>query len=265
MREDQDRHPAELVLDWEAPKAPPRTLEIPGIEWRTSPSALSGGTPHRVHGDSPQTWTVPKYDRTVPVAKAKRPRAYWVPPAWSEVIERLELQGLRVERQNEHHLVAVEMTRIREPKLAAQPFEGRVRVSARFEAERRANVFPPGTVRVPTDQPLGDLLMLLLEPASPDSFFAWGFFHEVLQPTEYVEAYVMEPMAERMLAEDPALRAEFEKRLREDPAFRAGGAKEGPAQEAFLPTPTERLQWFYERTPFFDERAFLYPIGREMP
>lgn len=263
VREDQDRRPAELVLDWEAPKAPSRTLEIPGVEWRATPSALSGGTRIEYTG-APMTWTVPKYDRTVPVAKAKRPRAYWVPPAWSEVIERLELQGLRVERQNEHRLVSVEMTRIREPKLAAQPFEGRVPVSARFENERRATVFPPGTARVPTDQPLGDLLMLLLEPASPDSFFAWGFFHEVLQPTEYFENYIMEPMAERMLAEDPALRAEFEQRLREDPAFGAGEGK-GPAPEAFLPPPMQRLQWFYERTPYYDERALLYPVGREMP
>ncbi|HEY6548087.1 MAG TPA: M14 family metallopeptidase, partial [Vicinamibacteria bacterium] len=264
VREDQDRRPAELVLDWEAPKAPTRTLEVPGVEWRIVPSALSGGTRIEYTG-KPRTWTAPKYDRTVPVTTVKRPRAYWVPPAWSDVIERLELQGLRVERQNEHHLVAVEMTRIREPKLASQPFEGRVGVSARFESERHAQVFPPGTVRVPTDQPLGDLLMLLLEPASPDSFFAWGFFHEVLQPTEYFEAYVLEPMAERMLAEDPALRAEFEKRLKEDPAFRAGPGAKGSPQEAFLPSSTARLQWLYERTPFYDERAFLYPIGREMP
>ena len=47
-------------------------------------------------------------------------------------------------------------------------------------------------VRVPTDQPLGDLAILLLEPAAPDSFFAWGFFNEILQPTEYVEGYVID-------------------------------------------------------------------------
>jgi hypothetical protein len=93
--------------------------------------------------------------------------------------------------------------------------------------------------------------MLLLEPASPDSYFAWGFFHEVLQPTEYVEAYVMEPMAERMLAEDPELRGSFEKKLAADRAFRE--------------SPSARLKWFYERTPFLDDRALLYPVGREEP
>jgi hypothetical protein len=92
--------------------------------------------------------------------------------------------------------------------------------------------------------------MILLEPASPDSFFQWGFFLEVLQRAEYAEAYVLEPMAERMLAEDPELRAEFERKLEEDPEF-AGD-------------PRERLQWFYRRTPFFDERWRLYPVGREL-
>jgi hypothetical protein len=158
---------------------------------------------------------------------------------------------VRVERQAAARTLDVAMYRIREPKLAAVPFEGRVAVSARFETERRRETFAPGAVRVPTDQPLGDFAMLLLEPASPDSYFAWGFFDEVLQRTEYVEAYVMEPMAEKMLAEDTQLRAAFERKLAEDRAFRED--------------PSARLQWFYEKTPFVDDRGLLYPVGREEP
>ena len=106
--------------------------------------------------------------------------------------------------------------------------------------------------------------MLLLEPASPDSYFAWGFFHEVLQPTESVESYVMEPMAERMLAEDPALRAAFLK-WQADPAAQNAVQPARRADEPFVQGPSARLQWFYEHTPYFDDRALLYPIGREMP
>ena len=32
---------------------------------------------------------------------------------------------------------------------------------------------------------------------------------------------------------------------------------------AFRGDPRARLQWFYERTPWYDERARLYPVGRE--
>ena len=91
--------------------------------------------------------------------------------------------------------------------------------------------------------------VLLLEPQAPDSFFQWGFFLSILSRTEYVEGYVMEPTGERMLAEDPALRAEFDARLAEDPDFAAD--------------PRARLQWLYQRTPFFDPRWRLYPVARE--
>jgi hypothetical protein len=220
------------------------------VEWRKVTSAVSGGARIEYTG-KPRLLSLPKFDATVPVATVRRPRAYWIPPAWSDVIERLELQGVRLERQAESRSLDVSMYRIREPRLASEVFEGRVAVSARFESERRRETFARGAARVPTDQPLGDFAMLLLEPASPDSFFAWGFFHEVLRPTEYAEAYVMEPMAERMLAEDRELRASFERKLAEDQAFRDD--------------PSARLQWLYEKTPFFDDRALLYPIAREEP
>jgi hypothetical protein len=93
--------------------------------------------------------------------------------------------------------------------------------------------------------------MLLLEPGSPDSFYRLGFFLEILNPVEYAEGYVMEPLASNMLAGDPALAAEFKKKLATDREF-AGD-------------PEARLRWFYERTPFRDERRGLYPVAREEP
>lgn len=249
VRADQERRPAEIVLAWTAPAQASRTIELLGIEWRVSESPVSGG-PRIAYTGRPQTRSAPIFDQTVPVLSVRRPRAYWVPPAWTEVIERLRLHGIRFERQEQPRTVAVEMLRARDPKLQPQAFEGRVGVEASFDAERREEIYPAGSVRVPTDQPLGDLAILLLEPAAPDSFFSWGFFSEILQPTEYVEGYVMEPMAERMLAEDPALRLEFERKLTAEPEF----AKD----------PRARLQWFYLRTPFADERARLYPVGREL-
>jgi hypothetical protein len=177
------------------------------------------------------------------------PAAYWVPAAWGDVIARLALHGIRMERVTAPRDVEVTLYRLAEPKLATTAFEGHVAVTATAAPEKRRERYAPGSVRVPTDQPLGDLAAMLLEPASADSFFQWGFFDEVLQPTEYVEAYIMEPMAERMLAADAALSATYQKHLREDAAF-AG-------------SPVARLQWLYERTPFYDSRALVYPVGRE--
>ena len=68
---------------------------------------------------------------------------------------------------------------------------------------------------------------------------------------EYVESYVIEPTARKMLDEDPELAEEFRRKLKEDPAFAAD--------------PRARRQWFYRRTPFYDERWNLYPVARELP
>ena len=108
---------------------------------------------------------------------------------------------------------------------------------------------PAGSVRVDLDQPLGLLAALLLEPASPDSFFQWGMMLEVLQRTEYFEDYALEPMARKMLENDPELAREFEERLTSDEEF-AGNAR-------------ARLEFFYERTPYFDQEYRVYPVMRE--
>ena len=105
---------------------------------------------------------------------------------------------------------------------------------------------------VSTQQPLGlgELVSSCSDPRSDDGFLAWGFFPEILQRTEYVEGYVMAPLADRMLAADPKLKAEFEAKLAADPKFAAD--------------PDARLSWFYARTPYYDDRYLLYPVGLDI-
>ncbi len=60
---------------------------------------------------------------------------------------------------------------------------------------------------------------------------------------------MLAPVAEKMLADDPKLKAEFEAKL--------------AADEKFAKDPTARLQWFYARSQFYDTRYLLYPVGIE--
>ena len=92
------------------------------------------------------------------------------------------------------------------------------------------------------------LLVHLLEPQAPDSLVAWGYFNAAFEQKEYVEGYVLEEMAERMLAEDPQLRAGFLERLAKEPEFRAD--------------PGRRLDFFYSRSPYVDMRKSEVPILR---
>jgi len=76
--------------------------------------------------------------------------------------------------------------------------------------------------------------MLLLEPKSKDSFFSWGFFHSIFQRTEYMEEYIMEPLAKKMLADSAELRKEFEIKKAKD--------------SAFANNQNVILTWFYSKT-----------------
>lgn len=107
---------------------------------------------------------------------------------------------------------------------------------------------PAGSVIIDMNQPAARVIAHLLEPGSPDSFVAWGFFDAIMEQKEYSESYVMEIEARRMLAENPQLKTEFEKKMADDAAF----AKD----------PEEILNWFYSRTPWWDSHFCVYPVGR---
>jgi hypothetical protein len=184
-------------------------------------------------------------------ATVRRPAAYWIPAAWSDVIGRLEAHGVKLQRSETAREVRVAMDRIESFELEQAPFEGRMRVGQlETETEERTRLFPAGSARVATDQPLGDLAVLLLEPRSEDSFLRWGFFHSILQRTEYFEDYALVSLGEHVLAADPELKSEFEAKLAED--------------EAFAADPGARLDWFYRRSPWYDDHYLLYPVGREL-
>jgi hypothetical protein len=105
-----------------------------------------------------------------------------------------------------------------------------------------------GTLYVPIAQVKSRLLMNILEPQAPDSMATWGEFNNSFERKEYMEAYVTEEEARKMLDADPALKAEFEKKLQDDPAF----AK----------NPRARLEFFQRRHPSWDPYYNRYPVLR---
>ena len=247
--DDSAEKEGEFTTKWGTSDQPAPLIQFLGVGYKRSESPISGG-PRIEWLGNPITMEIPGQPAVAPRAKVRKPAAYWVPRQWNDVIDRLRAHGIPMETIQEPKVLAVEMYRIHEPGISKEPFEGHVNVSGTPVAERRVEKFLAGSVRVPVSAPFGDLVCALLEPGSEDSFFSWGFFLEIMQTTEYVEAYVMEPMAEKMLGEDPALAEEFELKLKSDDQFRNN--------------PKERLQWFYQRTPFYDDRAGLYPVAREI-
>ncbi|HYC95975.1 MAG TPA: M14 family metallopeptidase [Sphingomicrobium sp.] len=244
---DLRERPQEMVVRWKTLAKPIYTIDFLGVAHERFKSVASGRDEVRWTG-RPIRQRMPVIGQA-PDQRVRLPKAWWVPVTATQAIERLKLHGVEFQTLDRPRTIELDMVRLVEPKLG-QASEGHVPITARFLHAPRRETFPAGSVRVPSDQPLGLLAAAMLEPESPDSLLAWNYFPEILQRTEYIEGYVIAPLAEMMLARDPALKAEFERKLASDPKFAAN--------------PDARLAWFYERTPYFDERYLLYPVGREL-
>lgn len=238
----------EITLLWKPVKKPIRTVTYLGIAHETYKSPVTGVDEIRWLG-KPVTQQMDVFG-VEPDLKVKLPVAYWVPATASDVIARMKIHGIEMEMIDAPRTMTLDMVRLEEPKLGGAN-EGHMPLSAKsYTHEMITESMPTGSVRVPTDQPLRLLVAAMLEAESADSFLAWNFFPSILQRTEYIEGYAISPLAEAMMARDPALKAEFETKLAADQAF---------AKDA-----TARLEWFYQRSPYYDARYLLYPVGREM-
>jgi hypothetical protein len=144
--------------------------------------------------------------------------------------------------------VEVGSYRFRNPRWKERPYEGRHGLTVTAEPIRERRTFGTGTVVIPADQPAMRVVVQLLEPRSPDSFVAWGFFNAVFEQKEYFEQEVMERVGERMLATDSLLRVAFLAQVGADSAFAAN--------------PDARLNWLYQRSPYRDGVLNVYPVGR---
>lgn len=225
----------------------PKSIQFKGVESRTELSDVSG-TQRVVFGNKPLDTTVNLYDESRVASAVAPPHAYIVPAQWKRVIDVLSAHGLQMQRLVEPATVDVESYRFSDVTFATTPFEGHISPRFKTSVMRERRTFPSGSVVVPVAQPAGYVGIHLLEPDAPDSFVAWGFFNAIFEQKEYGEDYVLEDLAREMLAKDETLRREFERRLAEDPTFAASA--------------NARLNFFYERSPYWDTQMNLYPVGR---
>ncbi|MCA9731877.1 MAG: M14 family metallopeptidase [Deferribacteres bacterium] len=226
----------------------PDSLDYLGMDYKIVQSPISGTEEIQWLG-KPKNARVPIFNQSANEQIAI-PRGYWIPAERYDIIEKLQLHGIKMDVISKPQTVSVQLYRLVKFKLADEAYEGRVRLQIEeLKVEERTVTYAPGSAQINMDQPLAELATLLLEPRSEDSFLQWGFFHEILQQTEYIEGYVVEPLAQQMLKDNPQLKQEFEKALQD---------------EKFAKNPNARLRWFYKRSPYYDNNYVLYPVGKEM-
>ena len=222
-------------------------FELKAFAYKTEQSEVSGDL-RVVYGREPLDLTIPMYDTFRVTAAEAPPLSYIVPVQWTSVIEVLHAHGVQFKTLAQWMRIEVESYRFMNVTWLTEPFEGRH--MPRFEVQRTTETreFPAGSIVVPVAQPLGKVILNLLEPEAPDSFAKWGFFNAIFEEKEYAEHYVLETLAREMMTADPDLKREFEQLVENDPEFAA--------------SPAARLRFFYKRSPYWDPQMNLYPVGR---
>jgi murein tripeptide amidase MpaA len=233
-------------IDFELSETP-TPYNLRAVKYETEMSELSGAQ-RVVFGTEPLDLTVPMYNDFQVKTAIAPPLYYIVPAQWRSVIEVLEAHGLEMDATKEPVELQVESYRFVDVQWPNGPFEGRLMPSFKTEVVSEQRTFPTGSVVVPLAQKLARVAINLLEPAAPDSLVRWGFFNATFEQKEYGEDYVVEKLAREMLASDAALRDEYQNRLASDAKF-AGDSH-------------ARLQFFYRRSPYWDQQMNLYPVGR---
>ncbi len=239
-----DRKPFPLVLEGSGNH---ETMRFKGLKTEEQVSAVTGSAVVK-YSDIPEEIDIPYFYEDEVITEVEVPFAYAVPKEFAHLVEIMHLHGIESRQIHEGETLEVERYRFKDARFTSKPYEGRQRVQCSVDRFTERMTLPAGTFIIYTQQRTLRVILYLLEPESPDSFVSWGYFNAFFERKEYAEEYIMEPIARRMLDEDPQLREEFERRLLVDFDF---------ADDARL-----RLDFFYERSPYFDKAERVYPILR---
>jgi hypothetical protein len=236
-----------VVLKYQTTKNS-QTLEFKGYKFERILSPVSGQLYTKYYPKEPQIWKIPLYSELVPSVTATAPKGgYLVPKAYSRwVSEKLRLHGINYQVLPAPIVLEAEAFRAAEFHFAPQPFEGRQALTVKGKWAKERRELPAGSLFIPIAQPKARLVVFLFEPECVESFLSWGFFNAAFEKKEYLEPYVAEEVARKMLAKNPGLGEEFRAMLREHPEF-AG-------------SPEKRLEFFTRRHPSWDDRFALYPV-----
>lgn len=246
-----------LALAWDGDTTP---FRFHGYSYTRAQSPISGAM-MVTYSHTPLDIMLPFQTGVKSVVQVLPPAAYIIPAQWRDVIDVLAAHGVAMQHLTAPWTGAVEQYQCSGMQWQRPPFEGRHPLFAgeagpgqgghygTCTAATQSATYPAGSVVVTLDQRLSKVAVQWLEPSGPDSAMAWGFFDTIFEQKEYGEPYVLEKLAQTMLAKDPLLKAEFQTRLEDDPQFAA--------------SPQARLKFFYDRSPWYTaNHVGAYPVGR---
>ncbi|HEY4592119.1 MAG TPA: M14 family metallopeptidase, partial [Thermoanaerobaculia bacterium] len=244
-----DAPPSSVAVDVEASESDQADhIRFPVFAGEMKTSVVSGKPLLLFHRGEVKEIEVPWIHQAKIVKSVPRPRGYLVLPGWPQIEARLRGHALRVEKLMQPTEIEVESMRVSEPKYAPASYQGLTRVTAKTTRTVERRKIPAGALWVPADQPDFEVAVQLLEPEAPDSLLSWGLISSLFEGKEYMDPRVLEGHVAEML-KDPKTAADWQAALKD---------------EKFAADSQARYQWWFRRTPYWDDTIGLLPYYRVM-
>jgi hypothetical protein len=196
--------------------------------------------------NKPEVITIPYYNYFNKTSEINVPSRFVISGSWKEVVQRLQANNMQMVLISEDTIISGVGTYVKGFESSKTPYEGHFLHTNIVTVDSNiAMQFYAGDYMISTKQPGWKYLLQVLITESKDSFFAWNFYDEIAQQKEWYSAYVFEPYAQEMLANDVFLQMEYDHRLEVDPMFSEG---------------SYRLYWLYTKSPFYESVHNRVPI-----
>jgi len=239
----------ELPITWEMDMEKVDKLMFKGYEARYKPSAITGKDRLYYDQSAPYEKNIPFYNTFRSVLTKKKPTAYIFPQAYVDIAERLEWNGVKVERLDEDRTEVYDMTYIEDMETRDAPYEGHY-LHSKVETKEVQQTWKyyKGDYIVYTGQEKDRYIIETLEPEAPDSYFAWNFFDGIMMQKEHFSAYVFEDLAEEILSQNAALKTMLDNKKLSD--------------KEFAEDPQAQLNFIYKNSDHYEKTYRLYPVAK---
>ncbi len=239
----------QISLKWLPQQTKFKEITFKGYEKDSSLSEATGLQKYFFNHNKPFTRKIKFYNHFQAVDNVELPTAYIIPYGWQDVIERLKINGVKLEQLKKDSLINVTAYHIESYKSSARPYE---KHHKNYEVKTSSSSiylkFLKGDYIIKMNQSANRYLAEMLEPNGDDSFFAWNFFDGILQQKEGYSDYRWEDIAAEVLKKDSLLREKLENKKKTDSAFAVDAS--------------QILDFIYKNSPYYEKVHMRYPVFR---
>lgn len=237
-----------FFLKWQPDYSKNSSIIFKGYEQDSSISEATGLKKMFYNRNLPYSRSLNYYSFFKGVNEVSKPSAYLIPAGWYPIIERLLLNGVKVEQLQKDTSIIVSVQHIDDFKtrMAYEKHYPHYNTITTKSTDRLS--FLKGDYIIKMGQRTDRYVIEMLEPIGEDSFFAWNFFDAILQQKEGYSDYRWDEIAADVLKQDPNLQTALNKKMLNDTAF----AKDSRAI----------LSYIYKNSKWYEPAHLRYPVYR---